>query len=284
MDNQNQLRLFQHGKKVTGMGFYGGKAKTGKWIASLLPWSWNSLYVEPFGGMAGVLCHREPVKKEIINDLNDRTVNWWRMVRDHPDELIHLLRYTPCSRSEFRWAVDNLDNEDIGNVRRALCYQIAICQSVVKSDARNTWSPAFSISAGSKAQTSWWGNPEERVKRLAERMRFVQLECRDGLEILDTISEKGEAVVYIDPPYMTADTSAYRYRSVDVDEITDLLLQQKGFVAISGYEGEWDHLDWFKSCKETSFHGTHSSKKTNAPPGKRTEVLWTNRRPERGLT
>ena len=279
---ENRLRLFRHGRPATGIPYYGGKAKTGKWIASLLPWDWNSIYVEPFGGMAGVLCNREPVKAEVLNDLNDRIINWWRVVRDHPKELIHMLKHTPMSRTEFKWAVQNMDNPAICEIRRALFFQTVVHQSVVCSDKRATWAPRYTLEGGVLGGKRWT-NPEDRVNRLAERMRFVQLERRNGLEILDKISHIDKTVVYVDPPYRTANTSAYVHSDVDVDKLTDLLLEQKGFVAISGYRDEWDHLEWYRYEKDTSFAGTHSTKGTDAPSGKRTEVLWINRR-LRGLS
>ena len=66
--------------------YYGGKRGYGKaeWIASFLPWHSDSCYVEPFAGMAGVLFARQPVKVEVLNDLNQRVVNWLRVVRDEP--------------------------------------------------------------------------------------------------------------------------------------------------------------------------------------------------------
>ena len=72
---------------VRALPWYGGKARgRGQWIAGLLPWDYESLYCEPCCGMANVWAARSPVKVEILNDLNDRVINWWRVARDHADE------------------------------------------------------------------------------------------------------------------------------------------------------------------------------------------------------
>ena len=63
--------------------------------------------------MAGVLLARAPVKTEILNDLNGRVVNWWRAVRDKPEEFGRLLEFTPFSRAEYEWGV-------VGDGRRIL--------------------------------------------------------------------------------------------------------------------------------------------------------------------
>ena len=63
--------------------------------------------------MAGVLLARQPAKLEILNDLNGRVINWWRAVRDEPDEFGYLVEHTPLSRDEFGWARNNIDNPDL---------------------------------------------------------------------------------------------------------------------------------------------------------------------------
>ena len=259
---------------VTGLPYYGGKARLGKWINQFLPWEWDQVYVEPFGGMAGVLHNRDPVKVEIVNDLNDRVINWWLAVRDNYKELGRLVRYTPISRSAFNWVKSNLDNEKITPVRRALAYQITVHQSVISCDGHPTWALKFSASPSGK----WWMEPLSRLEILAERMRLVQLENRDALEILDRTKKFSNSLVYCDPPYRTADSGGYRKgcREVDVDALTDILLQQKGHVAISGYGDEWDHLGWVCLRKEYTFRGTHTVSGSNAKVGRRVEKLWVN--------
>ena len=258
---------------VTGLPYYGGKALLGKWINQFLPWKWDQIYVEPYGGMSGVLHHREPVKIEIINDLNDRIINWWFAIRDHTDELIRLIKLTPISRTGFNWAKRNLDNPRISPVRRALAYQIVVHQSLINGDGHPTWVLSFL-----KNDNKGWYNPETRMLALAERMQKVQLENRDAFEILDRTRRFEQALIYVDPPYPSADSGGYRkhLRDVDVDELTFQLLNQKGLVAISGYGDEWDHLGWTDLQKQHVFCGTHTVNHHNARAGVRVEKLWVN--------
>ena len=79
---------------LRGLKWVGGKSAasalgTGKWITSLLPY--DRTYAEPFAGMCGVLLQRFPSAEEIVNDLDERVVNWWRVVRDRPDEIQRLI-------------------------------------------------------------------------------------------------------------------------------------------------------------------------------------------------
>ena len=137
------------------MPYYGGKRGYGKaeWIASYLPWDSDSCYVEPFAGMAGVLFARSPVKLEMLNDLNRRVVNWWRVVRDQPEEFGWLVEMTPKSRVEYQWALTAMDDESLPPLRRALAFHVAVDQSIIQSDnaGMSSWLRRFNPSIGSIA-------------------------------------------------------------------------------------------------------------------------------------
>ena len=81
--------------------------------------------------MAGVLLARQPIKREVVNDLNRRIVNWWQAVRDAPEEFGRLIDAMPASRVEYEWAVRNMDNPELTPIRRALAFHVAVEQSVL---------------------------------------------------------------------------------------------------------------------------------------------------------
>ncbi len=138
--------------------YYGGKRGYGKaeWIAGLLPSEKDSCYLEPFAGMAGVLLARPAVKLEMLNDLNGRIINWWRMVRDCPDEFGYLVEHTPRSRNEFRWACAAVDDQALPDIRRALAFHILVSQSIHFGDngAEGSWLRGFNPAVGSMCHFS----------------------------------------------------------------------------------------------------------------------------------
>ena len=73
--------------------YYGSKFRLAQWITSHFPA--HKHYVEPFGGAANVLLVKEPSKLETYNDLNNAIVNFFRMLRARPDELIEQINLTP---------------------------------------------------------------------------------------------------------------------------------------------------------------------------------------------
>ena len=262
--------------ELMSLPYYGGKSAgggrgIGKWIVSLLPKDTNTLYCEPFAGMLGVLLQRPISKLEIVNDVNSRLINWWRTIRDCPDDFKHLVKYTPRSREEYAWATENIDTHE-SSLYRALAYHILIEQGIMHSDVVNSngsWRIAYNTSVGSNK--SW---DENRIALLSDRLKHVQIECRDVNRVLERIASEEKTVVYADPPYRTADTTAYKHRDIDIEELTKNLLAQKGSVAISGYNDEWEHLGWYRNEFSTRTSIVKGHGENISSP--RTEVLWTN--------
>ncbi len=64
----------------------GGKSRLRKQIISLLPA--HSCYVEPFAGAAWVLFGKPPSDVEVLNDLDQEIVTFFRVVKEKPEQLI----------------------------------------------------------------------------------------------------------------------------------------------------------------------------------------------------
>jgi DNA adenine methylase len=81
--------------------YHGGKFRLAPWLTSFFPP--HRVYVEPFGGGASVLLHKNRAHSEIYNDISDEIVNVFRVLRDPvmAARLSRLVRLTPFSRVEF---------------------------------------------------------------------------------------------------------------------------------------------------------------------------------------
>ncbi|RPI64507.1 MAG: DNA adenine methylase, partial [Planctomycetaceae bacterium] len=79
--------------------YFGGKFRLStRWIIPQFPP--HTCYVEPFGGAMGVLLNKVPAMFEVYNDLDGEVVNFFRMLRERPNELIRAIELTPYSRME----------------------------------------------------------------------------------------------------------------------------------------------------------------------------------------
>ena len=264
--------------KEGGLPYYGGKSPirgTTKWIVSHLPWDYRSLYVEPFCGMCGVLLSRPPVCAEMINDRDDRLINWWRVIRDHPEEFGRQLDWThQHSRTEFVDATADLHHED--PIRRAVAFTICTQGSMQKTaqERGGQWAKRFQPTT----PASRWETPD--VMRLRERTKFVQIENMDAVKMLGTVEEKEDAVVYCDPPYESSDNSNYKF-TPDWDALKETLRKQKGKVAISGFHDDFDDLGWRCETLNRSM-GVYDAVQRKMEGKARVEKLWMNYDPPQG--
>ena len=103
---------------------------------------------------------------------------------------------------------------------------------------------------------------------LRDRMREVQIECRDACEVIERTGRHSDALIYCDPPYPSAlsRTNAGYGAEMDEGDFVD---------AVSGYPGSYPGLaaaGWVCHERESrSYLGD-----ARARTGPRTEVLWCN--------
>lgn len=254
--------------------YHGGKWLLAPWIISHFPS--HRVYVEPFGGAASVLLQKGRSQAEVYNDLDDDTVNVFRVMRDHRDELKRLVDATPFARAEFLWAHD--DEPD--PVRRAFCTLIRSFQGCSPSSttrkSRGGWRNSVHESVG--VLPSWnWADMSKNFDALSDRMSGVLIENRAGSEVI-RIYDAEDALHYVDPPYVAstrrksdAQRGVYRHEMTDEQhrELAAQLHGVSGMVALSGYHSAlYDELyaGWNK----------HEREALAERAGVRTEVLWFN--------
>ena len=78
------------------------------WILSFF--SEHQTYLEPFFGSGAVLFTKQRSQLETINDIDGEIFNLFKVIRERPDELAHMIRFTPHSREEYYKSY--LDEED----------------------------------------------------------------------------------------------------------------------------------------------------------------------------
>lgn len=73
----------------------------------------HKFYLEPFFGSGAVFFNKDPAEYETINDLDGNVVNFFRVCREHPDELARAVNLTPFAREEFLSIQERAAGEDI---------------------------------------------------------------------------------------------------------------------------------------------------------------------------
>lgn len=94
----------------------GGKRRLSKQLISLFPD--HGCYVEPFCGAAALFFLKEPVKAEVLNDINGDLVNLYRVVQHHLEEFVRQFKWALASRQIYGW-LNMTRPETLTDIQRA---------------------------------------------------------------------------------------------------------------------------------------------------------------------
>ncbi|HEY1198590.1 MAG TPA: DNA adenine methylase [Thermoplasmata archaeon] len=266
------------GNKVIAFGWYGGKFTHLDWLLPLLPSTGVHHYCEPYGGSAAVLLNRPPSPVETYNDVDGGVVNFFRVLRESPDELIRQIALTPFSRVEFLAALKQRSEPQIG-LDAARGFFIRARQSrtgLAQTATPGRWARCRTNSrSGMSAAISRWMGSVEGLPFVVERLARVQIECEDALDLIRRY-DSPSTLFYCDPPYpheSRGDSKNYgnEYTDDDHRRLAGVLHSVKGLVAVSGYRcdlsdglyGDWRRVDG----PERTAHSVKALRR---------EALWAN--------
>jgi DNA adenine methylase len=239
----------------------------------------HRIYVEPFGGGAGVLLKKERSFAEVYNDLDGDVVNVFRVMRDPEtaERLVHLIELTPWSRDEFRGAYE-VCADPVERARRTIIRGFM----AFGTTSRRVNRTGFRSRAYRQNQTGpadWRTYPDE-IPIFVDRLRGVTIENRNAIEVIqqqDTI----DTLFYCDPPYVHSTRSSLLHKGGNNDsgyahEMTDddhrdlaaVLHQVKGMVVISGYACALYDKELYPDWQRVTMHASADGGMA------RTEVLW----------
>ncbi|HEX8650198.1 MAG TPA: DNA adenine methylase [Pyrinomonadaceae bacterium] len=175
----------------------GGKSRLRKYIVPLIPA--HTCYVEPFAGAAWVLFGKLPSDVEILNDKEQELVNFFRVVKEKPEELIASFEWELVSRAEFE-RLTNLAPEQLTDVQRAHRFYYLI----MAGWGGELHYPRFqtSITDGGHGNRLFGAlkTLRQRLDPIHKRLRTVIIENLDWQDCVDRYDRQG-TVMYIDPPY-----------------------------------------------------------------------------------
>jgi DNA adenine methylase len=262
--------------RLRSFGWYGGKFSHLDWLLPLLPETHH--YCEPFGGSGAVLLNRRPAPVETYNDLDGDVVNFFRVLREQPEELIRLLSFTPFSRGEFYLSIQNVTGsiDQLERARRFFVRARQVRTGLAQTASLGRWANCKNTSRGgmSGVVSRWLGSVKD-LPEIANRLLRVQIESRPALEIIRLYDDRN-TLFYCDPPYphsSRGDSKAYLFEMNDEGhrELSACLKKCKGKAAVSGYR--CDLMDTFYSDwrrEDAKPKMCHSIKKP------RREALWMN--------
>jgi DNA adenine methylase len=271
---QSPIALPRPNRRRIVFGWYGGKFSHLDWLLPRLPAAHH--YCEPFAGSAAVLLNRIPAPVETYNDVDGEVVNFFRVLREEPDEISRAIALTPISREEFHKAVIGVPHP-VSDLERARRFYVRARQArtgLAQTATLGRWANCKDTSrAGMSGVVSRWLGGVDALPEIGTRLLRVQIENRPAQDVI-RLYDGPETLFYCDPPYLHAtrgDSHAYGYEMDEAEhiELGETLNACKAKVAISGYRNSlmdklyknWNRYDApAKRC--------HSIKK------ERQESLW----------
>ena len=253
----------------------GAKWGMAEWIIQHFPEDYEKMvYLEPFAGSSAVFFNKKPGIVETINDLDGDVVNFFKVLREHPEKLINQIKLTPFSREEYKLSMLPCDEP----IERARRFAVRTTQSIgAKPDSG--WRNHKKALAGGTA-LKWNGLPEtleQAVIRLkGDTQNIVQIESMDALKLIEKY-DFPDVLMYIDPPYVKDTRRTKKLYKVEMDEtgqskLLELLEKSKAKIVLSGYQSElYDGKlkGWYKDTIQARTTAVDTA----------TETLWINYEP-----
>lgn len=244
--------------------YTGAKWKLADWVISQFPP--HDAYCEPFCGSAA-LFFRKPISPiEVLNDAYGLLINFFRVLREQPDELINLIELTPFSREEYLLAYEPSDIP-LEQARRfyVLCWQSFGAFAGRKSG----WRFQKNTHRGTGITREW--KRLDGLRYSAERLKDAQIENRPALEVIADF-DNPTTLYYVDPPYVLKSRSEgsrkrYEHEMTDADhrQLADALHQVQGMVVLSGYDCDLYrelYADWRRVSKTTTTNGNSTAEES----------------------
>jgi DNA adenine methylase len=175
----------------------GGKSRLRKLIVSLLPS--HTCYVEPFAGAAWVLFGKPPSDVEILNDIDQELISFFRVVKEKPDELIASFEWELVARAEFE-RLASLDPSQLTDVQRAHRFYYLIMAGWGGELDYPRFQTSITDGGHGNRLIGALKTLQQRLKPVHERLRTVIIENLDWHVCIDRY-DRPSTIMYLDPPY-----------------------------------------------------------------------------------
>lgn len=247
----------------------GSKFQAVTWIVGQFPV--HTHYLEPFFGSGTVLLNKPMASHEVVNDLDNNVVNFFRVMRDDGKRLAALVEMTPWARAEYELCKSELSDDPLEQARRF----VVQCWQGHGSSAGGRgagWKNGGKHGANQMVADTWAHVPN-RLRDAITRLRGVEIECRPALEVIDRYATQ-DTLIYADPPYPRSTRNGRLYTEDNMADSDHLALLEAldahmGPVVLSGYA-----CDLYDERLARWARRTRPAMDAKGQP--KTEVLWLN--------
>ncbi|MEA5259459.1 DNA adenine methylase [Arcicella aquatica] len=237
----------------TPISYYGGKQNMLKHILPKIPD--HFLYVEPFFGGGAVFFGKKKSNAEVVNDINQRLITFYKVLKYDFEELEKLIDETFHSRAQHKEAGGEY-KDGIDDIKDPLVMAWAVWVQTNMSFSCKIGS-GFGYDKGGKSPLRLFNKKQRFTEGYQERMKMVTIESYDVLKVIKAY-DSPETFFYLDPPYISSDQGHYKgYTLEDFKALLDACVNLQGKFLLSSYPENllmeyrekfgWQHEDHVKN-------------------------------------
>lgn len=205
--------------------YHGGKSYLAKYIIPLLPD--KTFFFDATVGAGNIILNTkpDPRRADYAIDIDPDIIKMWKTIQVYYDEVLELLKSVDYSERTFLAASKILDH-NIGKDDIFWCANYIIRNRMSRGGLGKTFAWSERLRGGKPGDVNAWENfLNVHYPRVVERIQtivFIHGCIRDKLEAYG-ILDNPDAVVYIDPPYISSSRTInkiYKHEMLTKDEDT----------------------------------------------------------------
>lgn len=198
IENRAQNYAYEPASPQSGTPFPypGNKSRLAKWVTANM--KDHDRFVVPFGGAGGIFFNKKPSRNEVLNDINEDIITFYRVLRDKPDELTEYLSLVPYHEQQYNewkteWDRNWRPTDDIKHA--------AILYYLQRASFGADQTGFRAVATGRKNSATQFYNSLERLDVFSDRLQNTILHSKDYTEIITKYADSDSTLFYLDPPY-----------------------------------------------------------------------------------
>jgi DNA adenine methylase len=224
--------------------WHGGKHYLAEEIVALMPEHVH--YVEVYAGGLSVLLARPLGMSEVVNDIDGRLMNFWRVLQDDRSyyEFVRIINAVPFAEPMWEAMAQVVEDAimETSPVRHAVAFFIRVRQSLAaRQDAWAALSKTRTRRGMNEQASAWW-SAVEGLPQVHERLKRVVILNKPALEVIEQ-QDGPTTLFYLDPPYWGDERTSKDVYKFEMDEHDHTMMLKTamlchGKVVISGYRSQ----------------------------------------------
>ncbi|MDV3603828.1 adenine methyltransferase [Elizabethkingia anophelis] len=234
--------------KVSAINYFGGKYQ---WLEQLYKYfPEHTHFLDLFCGSMTVTLNKVASNLDTANDLDGSVINFFKVLREQPDKLLHLLYLTPVARQEYKNCFPIYSDDPIEWARK---FFVRCRMSFQGSGLKEHTGFNACVNTTEKSlskNVSKYLSAVDRLPEVVERLKRIQIESLDYKECIKKYDRKG-TFIYVDPPYELRMRNYKKWYNLEFEndndhiDLRDSLAGIKSMAMVSGYESEF-YKDLYK--------------------------------------